>query len=105
MIAQAKLSGSQSGPRRMGAPQKQLTKREAKALGEFGAFALHLAELLQERGWDHRDLAAKCQAAGIDIEEHSVRAWLRGDNMPRSHHLRPIAKVLGLEDHRHILPG
>lgn len=103
MIAQAKLVGSQQG-RRMGAPQKQLTKREAKALGEVGAFALHLAALLAERGWSHQDLAAKCKAAGLDVEEHSVRTWLRADAMPKSHYLRPLAKVLGLKDARHILP-
>lgn len=88
----------------MGAPQKQLTKREAKDLGEVGAFALHLADLLKERGWDHLKLAELCKSANLPIEEHAIRAWLRGENMPKSHHLRPLAKVLGLKDRRHILP-
>lgn len=94
---------SKKGPR-MGNPQKELTKREAKSLGEVGAFALHLAALLKERGWTHDDLAERCAAAKLDIKEHAIRAWLRGENMPKSHHLRPLAGVLGLADKRHILP-
>lgn len=88
----------------MGKPQKQLTKREAKSLGELGAFALHLAALLSERGWSHQDLADACKKADLPIEEHAVRSWLRGDAMPKAHNLRPLAKVLGLKDARHILP-
>lgn len=98
-----KMGDSQQG-RTVGKPQKELTKREAKDLGEVGAFALHLAALLKERGWTHDDLAERCEAAKLDIKEHAIRAWLRGENMPKSHHLRPLAKVLGLADKRHILP-
>jgi len=104
MVTRTKIAGSQNRVRGMGAPQKELTKREAKALGEVGAFALHLAALLKERGWDHAALSEKCKAAGLPIEEHAVRAWLRGENMPKSQFLRPLAGVFGLKDKRHILP-
>ena len=104
MAAGTKMAGSQQEPK-VGAPQKELTAKEAKSLGEFGAFALHLAALLKERGWTHDDLAAKCKAAKLDIKEHAVRAWLRGENMPKAKDLRPLAKVLGLSDRRHILPA
>lgn len=97
------MSDSQQD-RKVGAPQKELTAREAKKLGEAGAFALHLAALLKERGWDHSELSTRCKAAKLEIEEHAVRAWLRGENMPKSKDLRPLANVLGLADKRHILP-
>lgn len=103
MSKQTKITGSKRAT--VGKRQSVLTKRAAAKLGEPGAFALHLAALLQERGWTHQDLAQKCQAAGLPIEEHAVRAWLRGENMPKSHHLRPLAEVLGLNDRRQILPG
>lgn len=104
MVTQAKIRDSQNRVRTVGAPQKELTAREAKALGEAGAFALHLAALLKERGWTHTDLADRCESAKLDIKEHAIRAWLRGENMPKSHQLRPLAGVLGLKDRRHILP-
>lgn len=89
----------------VGKKTKVLTKREARDKGELGAFALHLAALLQERGWDHAALSKACKRAGLPIEEHAVRAWLRAENMPKAQHLRGIGKVLGLADPRHILPG
>jgi ribosome-binding protein aMBF1 (putative translation factor) len=103
MAKRKKMVGSPKG-RTVGKPQKELTTREAKALGELGAFALHLAALLKERGWTHDDLAERCKAAKLDIKEYAIRAWLRGENMPKAHHLRPLASVLGLKDKRHILP-
>ena len=83
---------------------KKLTKREARQLGEPGAFALHLASLLADKGWDHQKLAEECQRAGMDVKEWQVRSWLRADHMPKAAMLRPLAKVLGLSDSRHILP-
>lgn len=105
MIRAATKMGGSSNRSAVGKRQIVLTKREAAKLGEPGAFALHLAALLQEREWTHQQLAEKCQAAGLPIEEHAVRAWLRGENMPKSHYLRPLGEVLGLTDPRHILPG
>jgi len=48
--------------------------------------------------------ADKCQQAGLEVEEYAVRAWLRGENMPKAIILRDLGRVLGLSDPRHILP-
>lgn len=98
-----KMGGSKHGaalPRQ----RKQLTRREARSLGEPGAFALHLDALLAEHVLTPAKLAERCQDHGLPIEEWQVRAWLRGENMPKAHHLRPLAKAIGLADRRHILP-
>jgi hypothetical protein len=89
---------------KMAKAAKRLTKKEARQLGEPGAFALHLAAILSRKQWTHQDLAKACQAASLNVKEHQVRAWLRGENMPKSSMLRPIGRVLGLADPRHILP-
>jgi ribosome-binding protein aMBF1 (putative translation factor) len=78
------------------------TKKEAAEIGEAGRFALHLDSLLKERGLTSVELAKKC--TDLEIQEYTIRSWLRGDSMPRAHHLRPLAKILGLKDLRHILP-
>jgi len=83
---------------------KHLSEKDALELGEAGAFALHLSALLRKAKWTSTQFADKCQAAGIDVNEWQVRAWLRGDNMPRAGFLRPLGKVLKLKDIRHILP-
>lgn len=97
--------GSKPPSRDVSRQRKQLTKGEARKLGEPGAFALHLDALLTERGISPQELADSCKAAGLPIEEHTVRAWLRGENMPKTHHLRKLGKALGLADYRHVLPG
>lgn len=88
----------------VGKKAKKLTKKEIRDGGEFGLFAVHLAKLLKERELTAKALSDACKAAKIDIEEYSVRSWLRAESMPKSHQLRAIGKVLGLEDSRHILP-
>lgn len=82
--------------------RKTISKKEAKT--EQGQFALHLQSLLDAKGWNSYTLAEACENAGLDVKEHTVRAWLRAENMPKSHQLRAIGKILGLEDPRHILP-
>lgn len=99
------MGGSKPTSRDVSRQRKQLTKAEARKLGEPGSFALHLDALLTERGISPQDLAESCKALGLPIEEHAVRAWLRGENMPKAHHLRKLGKALGLADYRHILPG
>lgn len=97
--------GSKPTSRDVSRQRKQLSKSEARKLGEPGAFALHLDALLTERGLAPLALAEKCQASGLPIEEWQVRAWLRGENMPKTHHLRKLGKALGLADYRQVLPG
>jgi len=88
----------------MGKKASKLTKAQARSKGEAGAFALHLAALLNERGWDHHKLSEKLSEAKVKVSEAGVRMWLRGDNMPKAEDLRAIGRALGLEDPRHILP-
>jgi hypothetical protein len=80
------------------------TKKEAADIGELGHFARHLGILLEQRSITAQDFAAKCRTAGLEVEEYAVRAWLRGENMPKAIILRKLGKVLGLDDPRHILP-
>lgn len=105
MQTAVKDAGGLPKGRSMPRQRKPLTRRRAQSLGEAGAFAMHLEGLLAERNLTPAKLAERCQDYDLPIEEWQVRAWLRGENMPRSQHLRPLAKVLGLEDRRHILPG
>lgn len=89
----------------MGKKVTKLTKKQAKDLGEFGAFSVHLTQLLNERGMTSQDFSQACKAAGLKIEDHAIRSWIRAESMPKSHQLRALGKVLGLSDPRHILPG
>lgn len=103
-VTATKISGSTKS-REVSRSRKQLSKAEARELGEPGRFALHLDALLTERGLTPQALADACKKAGLPIEEHAVRAWLRGENMPKTAHLRRLGKVLGLADYRQVLPG
>ena len=88
----------------MGKKAKAMNKREARALGERGAFALHLKALLNERGWSNQDFSDRLAVVGLTISEAGIRTWIRGDGMPKAEDLRTVGKALGLSDPRHILP-
>ena len=95
--------GSPKGAKDVPKKRKTISRREAQT--EPGRFALHLDALLAARGWSPGDFACVLTKAGLGhVKEHAVRAWLRADNMPKSHDLRAIGKALGLADPRHILP-
>ena len=104
VTVQGKMEASLKGAKRVGKKRAALSKSEARQKGEFGAFALHLNKLLSDRAWSVQDFAERCSAYGMPVDEQSIRAWLRGANMPKSHMLRDLGQVLGLKDPRHILP-
>jgi len=101
---QAIVRDSHKESRDMGKKATRLTKKDARNMGESGAFGAHLAALLAERDWDHHKFAEKLQAANLKISEAGVRVWLRGEGMPKAEMLRAIGRVLGLEESRDILP-
>jgi hypothetical protein len=98
------MEASLKGAKRVGKKRAALSKTEARQKGEFGAFALHLNKLLSDRSWSVQDFTERCAAHGLTLDDQAVRAWLRAENMPKSHMLRDLGKVLGLKDPRHILP-
>ena len=88
----------------MGKKAKKLTNREARSIGERGAFALHLKAMLHERHLSNQDFSDRLAVAGLKISEAGIRTWLRGDGMPKAEDLRTVGKALGLKDPRHVLP-
>lgn len=82
--------------------QKQLTKREQRT--PKGRFATHIAALMEERGFDHNDLAKR-----MDVGEATVRKWLRAESVPETLDLEALGKALDtpehpLPDYRMVLP-
>lgn len=105
MIAiQGKMEASQKGAKRVGKKRAAMSKSDAREKGEFGAFALHLNKLLSDRSWSVQDFSERCASHGMPVGEQVIRAWLRAENMPKSHQLRSLGKILGLKDPRFILP-
>lgn len=98
-----KMSGSLKG-NRVGKKAHKLSAKDAREKGEAGSFGRHLAALLAARELTHESFALACQKAELDVQEWTVRSWLRGDSMPKAHMLRSLGKVLKLDDPRHILP-
>lgn len=104
MATATKETGGSKSRAAMPRVRKPLTKGEARDRGEAGRFARHLEALLADRGLDHKGLVAACVASGFKVEDHVVRAWLRGENMPKTLHLRKLGKALKLADYRLVLP-
>ncbi len=50
-----------------------------------------ITELRKERGWSHRDLAAK-----LGVNEGQVFRWEHEKNRPREPQLRQIAELFGV---------
>jgi hypothetical protein len=109
--AKVEESETSTKPRRMPKKRKVLTKAESRT--EQGRFALHLQGLLNACGWDSTDLADRLKRAKVVAAEPAIRAWLRGDGMPKAKDLRAIGRIfmsadvpseVRLSDPRHILP-
>lgn len=67
-------------------------------------FAIHLRDLLEKRGLTPIEFIQKVQDAGIDVSTIAIRKWIAGDHIPRPQDTPAIARVLGLDDYRHLWP-
>lgn len=75
-------------------PLKTLSKAEQRTI--YGRFAVQLRALMEERGWDHKQLAERLKGKA---EEAAVRKWLRAEGMPDIERLMALGKALDTPDH------
>ena len=75
-------------------PRKELSKAEKRT--PWGRFALHLRALMDERGWDHQELASRMNGAAT---EAAVRKWLRAEGMPDYERLVALGEALDTREH------
>lgn len=70
-------------------------------------FAKRLQNAIIDKGWSQSDLArraSKHMPEGKSIGRDLVSNWIRGLSLPRPHHLKALAKALGM-DQKELLPS
>jgi hypothetical protein len=82
-------------------PRKHLDPRSKRFEVRF---AIHLRELLDERGIGPSEFLDRLRGAGADVTGEAVKKWLSGDALPRPPDMERIGKLLCLEDYRFVLP-
>lgn len=88
---------------------RRMAPRQRKPLsakdGDYKVrFALHLRGLLEERKLTPGAFLARLQEAGLEIEQHGVNHWLRGESMPRLADMPAVGQALRMKDYRKLLP-
>jgi hypothetical protein len=61
---------------------------------------MRLQEIMDENGWNSRDVAALVAKAGLPIGDRAVDSWLGGRRLPKLKELEIVGRALGLADYR-----
>jgi hypothetical protein len=65
-------------------------------------FARKLRELIGDRST--REVSKLVAEQGVEVTDRAVEAWLRGQRLPKLRDIEKVAKALGLDDYRDLLP-
>lgn len=88
---------------------RQMTPRRRKPLDPQSPdftirFAIHLRRLLARRKLGTAKFHAALHRHKLEVSRVTVAKWLNGERLPRVGDLEGIARALGLNDYRRVLP-
>lgn len=77
---------------------------EAVISDDLDRFALHLRELLDQRGLSAVNFVERLNEAGLKISQQTALKWISGYHVPHAKDMETIGRVLSLADYRFLLP-
>ena len=92
------------GNQRNDVPRRRTEIDPGEAAGLPARFALHLRQIMADRGWTSKNVSDLLRRKGVDVGPRGVDVWLRGEGSPKFRDLEQIGRALGLDDYRMVLP-